>query len=155
MPSPRLDGTGAQRFRAVRDDKIEVEMLLEAETIAVGTGAVRAVKREESRRQLGIADATADTGELLAEDELAAVSDVDGHDPVGEVHRRLERIRQTFLDRRLDDQSIDDRLDGMMLHLIQLDLLRQLADLSIHPGAREALPSQLFQFFPIFALTST
>src|SRR5919204_3401803 len=42
-----------------------------------------------------------------------------------------------------------------MLHLVQLDLLRQLADMPIHPDAREPLPPQLLQFLPIFSLTST
>ena len=83
----------------------------------------------------------ANAGEFLTEDELVAIHRINGHDPVSEVHRGLDGIRQALLDPRLDDQAVDDCLNGMVFHLVEIDLLGQLANLPIHTGACVPLPA--------------
>ena len=68
-------------------------MLLKAQAIAFGAGPMWTVEGEQPRGELGVADATDNAGEFLAEDEFTAVHRIDGHDAVREVHGRLEGIR--------------------------------------------------------------
>src|SRR5262245_19646096 len=103
LPIPGFDCPVTERFAAVWHDEAEVEVLLIAQPIAFWAGPMWAVEGKEPWGELGIADAAGNTGEFLAEDELAAVHRIDSHDAVGEVHRGLDGIRQALLNPRLDD----------------------------------------------------
>jgi hypothetical protein len=130
-----------ERFATVWHNEVKVKMLLKAQPIAFGTGPMWTVEGKQPRGELGITDATGNAGEFLAEDELAAVHGVDGYDTVGEAHRGLDGIRQALFEPRLDDQAVNDCLNRMVFHLVEIDFLGQLANLPIHPGAGVPLPA--------------
>src|SRR5574337_1021916 len=83
-PVPRLQDAGQVVHPSVQ---------LGPQAVACGTGAVRIVEGEDARTDLRIADAAVDTGQPLGEDQiLRRLEEVDGHNPLAELQRGLQRI---------------------------------------------------------------
>ena len=100
----------------------------------------------------GQADAVLGAGEALGERQRLAVDDVDRHEPVGEVERRLDRVREPVAQIVLHHEPVDDDLDRVLELLVELDLLVEVALLAVHLHAREALAAQLLQEVLVLAL---
>ena len=75
--APRRDRAVDERLGLIRHDALRIEVPRRAETLALGTGAMRRVERERARRHLGHAQAADDAGELAREQPVAAVERVD------------------------------------------------------------------------------
>ena len=145
----RALGDGEAR---VGDEQVGVDLLLRAEAGAARAGAVRRVEGEDARLQLRQADAVLGAGEALGERHRLAVDHVDRDEPVGELERRLDRVRQPVAQVVLHHEPVDDDLDRVLELLVELDLLVEVARLAVHLHAREALAAQLLEEVLVLAL---
>ena len=92
-------------------------------------------------------DAALRTGQLGRVQVLLAAHHGDLHQSVRQLHCQLDRLRQTVLDSRLHQQSVNHQFDGVVLALVQLDLVvGNVAQLIVNAGSGEALLRQLVQF---------
>src|SRR6185312_1706925 len=156
---PWIDRALAQRHLFVGHDEVGIEEELGADAVAVGARALRVVEREHARRDLGIRDAALDAGELLREEHVVHVLPVvverDGRDlddALGELEAELDRVGQALADVGLDRQAIDVDLDGVLLVLVELDLLRQVVQLTVDVDAYEALLLERLELFFVLTL---
>src|SRR5262249_55775591 len=112
-----------------------------AEAGAIGTGALRAVEREQLRRDLGIRNAALEADRFPAEDEIfmLAIGINDGRfDNFLAVARSdFQRIGEALLDSRPGAEPVDPQLDGGGL-LFRRAVLPQLEDFAVDANAGEA-----------------
>src|SRR5262249_34695018 len=112
-----------------------------AEAGAIGTGALRAVEREQLRRDLGIRNAALEADRFPAEDEIfmLAIGINDGRlDNFLAVARSdFQRIGEALLDSRSSGEPVDHQLDGGGL-LFRRAVLPQLEDFAVDANAGEA-----------------
>ena len=130
--SPRAHGAiapSASDFGSSGTTLRGVEVPGRAQALAGRAGAVRRVERKGPRRHLGHADAADDAGQLAREEPVAAVERVDDDDAVGEVERRLHRIRQALLHARAHDEPVDDDVDGVVLAAVQRQIVFEALEL--------------------------
>ncbi len=108
----------------------------------------------ENDRRLQVVDGqrvSVRAGQLLGEALLAvrvivlAVDELQHHDAVGEVQRRLHRIGQPLLGGRLDRQAVDDHLDVVFLLLLQRRRVGQRIHHAIDTDPAVALRVQLVE----------
>ena len=151
---PRRDRAAEQRLRLVRHDEARIEVVGGAEALTVRARAVRRVERERARRHLGHRDAADDAGQPPREQLIAALERVDDDDLVGEVERDLERFREAPLDAGLDDQPIDDDVDGVIAAAIELDVLVERSELAVDARLGEAALAQRLQLLLELALAA-
>ena len=71
--------------------------------------------------------------------------DLDLGDPLSQAERRLQRVGQAALDPLSPHQPVDHHLDGVLLVAGQLDLVGELVDLAVDPGAGVALRGEVGQ----------
>src|ERR1019366_6753187 len=116
-------GTVQQRLRPVRNDLRRIEIVLAAQPVALRAGAVHAVERERTRLQHRNVDAALRTGQLRRVQMLLAPDPGDLYQSVRQLHRQLNRRSQPVLDSRLHQQTVNHQLDGVVLALVQLDLV--------------------------------
>src|SRR5439155_10693669 len=131
-----------------------VDLLLRAEAGAARAGAVRRVEGEDPWLELRQRDAVVGASEVLREDELlAAVDQIDRHEPVGEPSRRLDRLREPQPQVGAHHEPVDDDLDRVLELLVELgDALLEDVLLAVDLDAREALPDQILEDLPVLAL---
>ena len=105
---------------------------------------MRRVERERARLDLADREVTLGTREALGEEPLAAVAVGVGHkgEALPEPQRGLDRIGEPRALRlgfgaAPDDETIDDDLDGVLLHLVERDVLGKIADETVHANAGE------------------
>ncbi len=122
------------REAGIGNEQVGIDLLLRAEAGAARAGAVRRVEGEDARLELGKPDAVLGTGEALRERQRLAVDDVDGHEPVGQVERRLDRVREPVAQVVLHHEPVDDHLDRVLQLLVELDLLVEVALLRRRPS---------------------
>ena len=140
---PRADRAGGKRQGVVGHDARGVEVVDAAEPLAVRAGAVRRVERKRARRHLGDADATGRAGHPPREQAIPALERVDHDDVVGELEGEVDRIGQPPLDPRLDDQPIDEDVNGVVAAAVELDLVAVERDeLAVDARAGEAAGAQ-------------
>lgn len=60
---------------------------------------------------------------------------VDDRDAARQPDRRFERIGQAGADSLLDHEPVDDHLNRVLLVLFELDLLREVVEVAVHPHA--------------------
>ncbi len=113
---------------------------------------MRRVEREGARGHLRHADAALHARQPPREQPVAPLERVDDDDIAREVERDLERIGQAALDARLDDEPIDNDVDGMVPALVEANLLFERSVLSVDAGLREALRLVAGQLLPEFSL---
>ncbi len=64
---------------------------------------------------------------------VGAVDDLDLDEALGELCRRLDGVGEAAAQPLLHDEAVDDDLDGVLVLLVELDLLGELADLGRRP----------------------
>src|SRR3954453_1722620 len=153
---PRHERTVVDRERWVGNEQVRVDLLLRAEAGAARAGAVRRVEGEDPRLELRQRDAVVGAGEVLGEDELlAALDQVDCHEPVGEPGRRLDRLREPQPQVGAHHEPVDDHLDIVLELLVELGhALFEDVLLAVDLDARKALPHQILEDLPVFALAA-
>ena len=113
---------------------------------------MRRVEGEDARLELGQADAVLGAREALGEGQRLAVDDVDRHEAVRELERRLDGVGQPVAQVVLHHEPVDDDLDRVLELLVELDLLVELAHLAVDLHAGEALAAQLLEQILVLAL---
>src|SRR5690606_1857616 len=103
------------------------------------TRTVRRVEREGARCQFGDRNAAVGTRHAPREQPIAPVERVDDDDVVGKLQRELDRLGEPPLDAALDDEAVDENVDGMIAPLVELDVVLERNELPIDACAREAL----------------
>jgi hypothetical protein len=149
---PRRDGTLGEAQVRVGDHQLLVDLELAADTRAGGARAEGVVEGERARldlvdRERVLVGARQVLGEGV-EALLVVLGQVDelGQDAaVGELERRLHGVREALLDAALDDEAVDDDLDGVLVLLAQLRRIAELDELAVHPRAGIALRGQLLE----------
>src|SRR5205823_5703770 len=110
---------------------------------------------------LAEADTAEGAGEVLGEEELAAVHDLTDGDAAGDAEGDLQRVDDAdavlvlFLrDLRIvaDGEAVDDDLDGVLLVFLEVDLLVEVADLAVDTDADEPLAADLVEDALVLAL---
>ena len=92
-------------------------------------------------------------GEVLAEEQaLAALEQVDPDQALGELRRRLDRLREARAQVRLHHEPVDDDLDRVLELLVELGRLLEQALLAVDLDAREALAAELLEDVLVLAL---
>ena len=72
--------------------------------------------------------------------------------PPARFERRLDRVGDALLAGRTDDEAVDDRLDGVLLLLLQLRRVGQRVDHAVDPDPGEALDLQVGEQVDVLAL---
>ena len=139
----------------IRDHQILIKFHLISQTETVRAGAERVIEGEASRLHLLDADPAVRAGKALAEVDRLAASYIHDHQTVGQLHHRLDGVRQTFLDPRLHNETVHNDLDIVLDILLQRDLLRQLVEISIDHHADIAAALCLFQNLLMTSFSST
>ena len=127
---------------------------LVAQAVAGGARSVRAVEGEETRGELRVAEPAADAGQLLAVNQVFLSVEVNDHQAMGLLQRNLQRVRQP-LHRRvvvLEHHAVHHDLDGVLLLLVQRDLLGQVVRLAVDPCPDEPRPARILKFLFVLAL---
>ena len=114
-----------------------------ADAGARGARAGRIIEREFERLHLAGYQSMAGTAEALMEllvrgAGLLRLHDMKAEQAVAKLEPVFERSDDLLIDARPDDERIDDRLDGVRLFFIELDVLPQVARLAVDP--RPAVP---------------
>src|SRR6202030_2551184 len=119
-------GTGArteaaveERTSPVRDDARRIEIIFGAEAIARGTRAVGRIEAEGARLELRDGDAAVGAGQLFGEDAILAADNGDGDEAGGELEGGGDGLLKARGDALLDEQTIDDHFDGVVLALVE------------------------------------
>ena len=98
-------------------------------------------------------------GEVFAEGAgtfrvvLLAVHEVDEHAAVGELERGFDGVGQALVNTVLNDDAVDDHLDGVLVLLGELGRVGELHGFAVHAGARIALGQQVLEEVHELALT--
>jgi len=165
---PRRDAAAPEGLVGVGDDELLVELEDRAQTVAGGAGAVGRVEREKARlelfeRALGVIGA----GVVLAVDRVVpglvvalAGADGDDDDAGAGLERGLDAFAEALAGGVLDDDAVDDGLDGVLLVASEaervlrfvLERLAQVGDGAVDPGADEALAHEGFEDVAVEAL---
>ena len=126
--APRRDRALVERLLRVGDDKLRVDLLARAQTDADRAGAERRVERERARLEFVDGQrVVVRAGEAFGVAPLAVrvvvrqIDEVEDHQPAGQAERGLDRIGDALLAARPHDEPVDDRLDRVLLLLLELD----------------------------------
>ena len=156
------DALGDREGR-VLDEGGGVDDLAEAEAVAVGAGAVGGVEGEVAGLEVvdGVAVLGAGEGkrvlEQLAGHALGVVpigQEVDADLVRGELGGLLDGLGDAARRVLVDDDAVDDDLDGVLELLLELDVLLEVADLAVHADAGEALLLEVGEELGVLALAA-
>ena len=146
---PRRDRAVGQAEIGIGDDQLRVDLLLDPDAGARRAGAVGRVERERAglevvQRQRVPVRARHPLGEpaLAVRVVLLEVDELEHDQPVGQPQRRLDRVGQPLLGRRLHREPVDDDGDVVLLLLLQLRRLGQRVHGAVDQHAGVALPLQ-------------
>ena len=98
-------------------------------------------------------------GEVFAEGAgafrvvLLTVHEVDKHAAVGELERGFDGVGEALVNTVLNDDAVDDHLDGVLVLLGELGRVGELHGFAVHAGARVALGEQVLEEVHELALT--
>ena len=163
--APRGQGAVGQRLAVVGDDQLRVDLELGAQPGAVRAGAPGRVERERARLELVEGQPVVQAGQVLGVHPLAVrvglrqVDEVEDHHPAGQAERGLHRVGEPAPRGVLDRQPVDDRLDVVLLVLLQRGKLAgqrlvQAHHGAVHPGPGVPLDLQLPQQLAVLALAA-
>ena len=85
---------------------------------------------------------------------LIDIRDVDENDARGQLQGRLQRIRQTRSNLVINDQTIHDDFDLMLLVLVERYWPIHFENLTVHADPKIPVPPNLFENFSVFSLPS-
>ncbi|CCZ61743.1 unknown [Hungatella hathewayi CAG:224] len=123
LPAQYSDGPLVDAQTLVRNHQILIELHLISQTETIRAGAEGVIKGKASRFHLIDTDSTVRTGKALAEGNRLAVNHIHGHQPVGQLHHRLDGICKTLLDSCLHHETVYHDINVVLNILLQLDLL--------------------------------
>ncbi len=145
-------------------------MLLDAEPAAFRAGAERVVEGEQARLDLRNGEAGDRAGEFFREDEAlgglvallvgfrafdrAAVRHLGDGQPVRELQRLFERIREPRADVGAHHDAVDHHVDVVGELLVERRHLGDLVELPVDLDALVALLEKLGEFLAVFALAA-
>ena len=160
----RAKDPAGDRQGGVLDQGLGVHDPARTDSVAVGTGAVGGVEGEVARLQVidGVTVLGAGQGqgvlEELALGALGGISvrqEVEAHAAFGQAGGGLHCLGYAAQAVLSDDHTVHDDLDGVLVLLVQLDLVAaQVHDLAIHADAAETLPRQVLEEFCVLALAT-
>ena len=156
---PRRDGALGQAGLRVGDDELGVDLLAGAEAGALLARAERRVERERARLELvdgqGVvvrAGQPLGVAAFAVRVVLGQVDEVEDEHAAGQAEGRLDGVGDPLLARRLGREAVDDRLDGVLLLLLQLRRVGQRVHDAVDAHPREALGLQVGEQVDVFAL---
>ena len=153
LPAGDGDGPVQDRQGGVGDDELGVGLHLAAQSRAGGAGPEGAVEGEHAGGQLFDGNAAVLAGVVLGEGEvLVLFQQVNEQQAAAKGGRRLHGVGQAAGDVRADDQTVHYDLDGVLLVLLQGDLLGQLIQNAVGPAADVAGLPGVFQDLDMLAL---
>ena len=163
VPEEAAEDAFGDREGRVLDEGGGVDDLAEAEAVAVGAGAVGGVEGEVAGLEVvdGVAVLGAGEGERVLE-QLAGHAlgvvpvgqEVDADLVRGELGGLLDRLGDAARRVLVDDDAVDDDLDGVLELLLELDVLLEVADLAVHADAGEALLLEVGEELGVLALAA-
>src|SRR5262252_229825 len=136
-----------QGLRPVDDHLGWIKVIAAAESMTLGASAIRAVEGEGTGLELGHADAAVGTGKARRVERLCAADDSDLHEASAELHRQADRHLQTMCDSGLHQQPVDHDLDGVILALVEANVVFEIYEFAIDTGPGEAVLDELFHLF--------
>ena len=140
-----------QRLRPIGDHLRGIEIVAAAEAVALGASSIHAVERKRARLELRHADAAIRTGQLLGIELLIAADHGDLHQAASQLHRQADRHFQAMLDARLHQQAVDHYFDGVVLALVEIEVVIEVHDFAVDAGAGVAVLEQRLHLFLEFA----
>jgi hypothetical protein len=144
--APGDDRALPQRAPRIGDDALGVDARARADAVAGRAGAVGPVEREHPRLDRRERDAAVDAGEALAHPQglraLALAGEIDEQAAFAELERQLDRVGEAALHALLHDDAVDDDVEVVDLGAVEDDLVAEVDDLAVDPGADEAFPAQ-------------
>ena len=152
--APGRECAVVNRFRTVWHDEPGVNAALRAEAVAIGTRAMRTIKRKHARLKLRVADTAVDAGQFLAEQHFRAIHDTDADDPFAQFHGKFDRIGDALAQAIFHDKAVNHDINVVLFILFQHDFIRQLAHFAIHADADVALFLQILEDLAIFPFAS-
>ena len=135
---PWRDRSILERERFVGHEPRGIEVVYGAQPLTVRARAMRRVEGKGARRHLGHADAAIGARQASREQPIPAVVGVDDDDVLGELQRNFNRLGESPLDAGLEHEPIDDHVDRVIAPPIQLDVLVERPELTVHSHLREA-----------------
>ncbi|OPY60431.1 MAG: hypothetical protein A4E56_02690 [Pelotomaculum sp. PtaU1.Bin065] len=118
---PAFNRPAGNGLAPVGYNQVRVDLFLETQPGALGTGPVRAVEREQARCNFHYADAAIDTGKILAEGDFFRSADYRHRQAAALLEGGFQRIGEPSLEARPDDNTVHHQLDSVLLVLVQLD----------------------------------
>ena len=122
--------------------------------MALGTGAIGTVEGERSRLQLRNADAAVGTGEARGIKRFVSVDDGHQNETAAEFHGQSDREFEAVFDSGLHQQAIHDHFDGVVLALVEGEVVLQVHQFAIDAGAGESVLDKLLHLFLEFAFAA-
>ena len=123
--------------------------------MALGAGSIGAVERERSRLQLRNADAAVGAGETRGIERFVSVDHGDQDEAPAEFHGEPDGELEAVFDSGLHQQAIDDDFEGVVLALVEGQVVFEVHQFAIDAGAGEAVLDQLLHFFFELAFAAT
>src|SRR4030081_612605 len=104
--------------------------------------AVSAVERKRPWLKLRHADPAIWARETRRVKSFVAINHRDENQSSAKFHGQRYRLFQPVLDSGLHQQSVDNHFDGVVLALVECEIIFQIHQFAIHPGAGEAVLDQ-------------
>ena len=134
VPAGGGDGPLQDGELFVGEDEVRVHLQLCAQSGAGGAGAVGIVEGKHAGREFLNGDAAVLTGIILGKQDITVlVHDVDDDQAARQGGGGLHTVGQAAGDVLPDDQPVHDHFDVVLPVLVQLDLLAQVIQGSVHP----------------------
>src|SRR5208283_5257905 len=106
------------------------------------------------RLQLRNADTAVGAGQTLGIERFVSVNDGDQDETASQFHGEPDREFEAVLDSRLHQQAIYDDFDGVVLALVEGEVVLQVHQFAIDAGAGETVLDKLLHFFFEFAFAA-
>ena len=158
---PRRDRAVVDREVVVGDEQLGIDLELGAEPVARLARAVGRVEREVARRELLERQPAVHAREVLGEHErlgLGLARLLGTISTSATPSASFSAVSSESVSRRSmpgpAHEPVDDDLDRVLLVALELELGRQVDDLAVDPGAREALARELVEQRVVLALAA-
>ena len=115
--------------------------------MALGTRSIRTVERERSRFKLRNADAAVGASQARGIEGFVSVDDGDQNQAATEFHGQPDGKLEPMFDSGLYQQTIDDHLDGVVLALVEREIILKVHQFAIDTGAGKTVLDQFLHFF--------
>ena len=158
---PGRDCAVLERLRIVRDHQRRVNLHRDPQPGAGRTGPVRAVERKRAGLDLAQREHVARAGQLLRIDPiLVLVERADPHQPLAELQRLLDAVRQPTRELvlffrirvRVEQRDpVDHHVDRVALVFLQRDLFIQREHLAVDPRPHEPARTRIRQHLLMLA----